>query len=129
VLFLVDTLEFLRRGGRIGGAAAFLGTAFNVKPILELRDGRIEPVEKVRTRGKALERMLDILEERIDHKPPIRLAALHANAMEDGQTLLERARARFSTSEVDEIALSDVSPAIGVHAGPGTLGICYMAGM
>src|SRR5512138_2466791 len=60
VLFVVETLEFLRRGGRIGGASALLGTALNIKPVLEMRDGRIESVEKIRTKQKAIQRMLDL---------------------------------------------------------------------
>ncbi len=68
VFFTVETLEFLRRGGRIGGAAALLGTMLNVKPVLELREGRIEPIEKVRTKRKATERMLELVIEKIGGK-------------------------------------------------------------
>jgi DegV family protein with EDD domain len=74
VLFVVDTLEFLRRGGRIGGAQALLGTALNIKPVLEMRDGRIEPLEKVRTKKKALNRVIELTAERIGSRAPVRLA-------------------------------------------------------
>jgi DegV family protein with EDD domain len=129
VLFLLDTLEFLKRGGRIGGAAAFFGQAFNIKPILELRDGGIEPADKVRTSIKAQEKLLDILEQRINKRTPIRLSSLHANAAAQAEKLLERARDRFGISEVSETNISVVSPVLGVHTGPGALGIAYMAGM
>ncbi len=126
VFFTVDTLEFLHRGGRIGGAQALMGTMLNIKPVLELRDGRIEPIEKVRTKTKATERMLDLVVEKIGNRLPIRLATLHANAESEARNLLRRASAQLNP--IEEI-FSSVSPAIGTHAGPGTLGLAYMAGM
>lgn len=128
-LFVVSTLEYLHRGGRIGGASAFLGTALNLKPVLELRDGRIEAIERVRTMSKAIDRLLELLEERVGNRTPIRLSALHANAPEQAQVLLERARQRFDLASVSEASLSEVSPVLGTHTGPGTVAIAYMAGM
>ena len=129
VLFVVSTLEYLRRGGRIGGAQAFLGTALNLKPILELRNGKIEPVERVRTMNKAIDRLIDLFEERIGDRRPIRIASLHAAAPEEARLLLERTRQRFSEDEVVETVLSEISPVLGTHTGPGTIGLAYMAGM
>ncbi len=129
VLFAVSTLEYLRRGGRIGGAAAFLGTALNLKPILELRDGRVEAIERVRTMSKALDRLLDLFVERVGDRRPLHLAGLHAAAPEEARLLLERARQRFSPDEVTETVFSEISPVLGVHAGPGTVGLAFMAGM
>jgi DegV family protein with EDD domain len=80
VYFAVNTLEYLKRGGRIGGASAFLGTALGLKPVLELKDGRVEAIERVRTMSKATDRLLDLLEERIGGKRPVRLSTLHADA-------------------------------------------------
>ena len=125
VLFVVETLEFLRRGGRIGGAQAMLGTILNIKPLLELRDGRIESVEKVRTKKKALEQMLDMAEERMAGRTPIRLATIHANAEAESLALLETARNRFHPIESLQ---SILSPVIGTHAGPGTVALAYMTG-
>jgi DegV family protein with EDD domain len=122
VLLVVDTLEFLHRGGRIGGASRLLGTALNLKPILEMRDGAIEPVEKVRTKSKAHGRLLDILEQRIAGRTPVRLAALHAAAEQDAKAMLEKASARFSPIEA---LVSDVSPVVGSHVGPGTVAMSY----
>ena len=122
VVFLVDTLEFLHRGGRIGGAARFMGSALNLKPLLELRDGRVEPLEKVRTRAKARERLLEVVEERVRGKKNLRLAALHASAEEDAQSLLVEASERMQPVEQ---YLTAVSPAVGTHTGPGTLGLAY----
>lgn len=126
VVFAVDTLEFLHRGGRIGGGSRFLGTALNIKPLLEVRGGRVEALERVRTRKKSLLRLIEIIEERTKGKSPIRLATLHANAEEEARELLEELNRRLSPAET---IFSTVSPVIGTHAGPGTVGIAYLAGM
>ncbi len=126
VFFVVDTLEFLRRGGRIGGAQAMLGSALNLKPLLELRDGRIESIEKVRTKGKAINRMIELIIEHTAGREPIRLATLHANAEAEAKSALETAAAQLNP--IEQI-LASVSPVIGTHAGPGTVGLAYMAGM
>ena len=126
VYFVVDTLEFLRRGGRIGGAQAMLGSALNLKPLLELRDGRIESIEKVRTKGKAINRMVELVIERTAGRNPIRLATLHANAEAEARSALATAAAQLNPVEQ---FLTSVSPVIGTHAGPGTVGLAYMAGM
>jgi len=123
VIFAVDTLEFLHRGGRIGGASRFLGTALKLKPLLELIDGRIEGVEKIRTKKKAHARLIELILERVKGKENIRLATLHANAANDARALLERI-----SDQVDavEVVHSEVSPVIGSHVGPGTIGIAYI---
>jgi DegV family protein with EDD domain len=126
VYFVVDTLEFLRRGGRIGGAQALLGSALNIKPILELRDGRIESVEKVRTKSKAMERMIDLVAQHIAGRTPVRLATLHANAETEARAALDIAALRLQPIES---IFASVSPVIGTHAGPGTVGLAFMAGM
>jgi DegV family protein with EDD domain len=126
VLFVVETLEFLRRGGRIGGAQALLGTALNIKPVLEMQNGRIESVEKVRTKGKAIERMLDLTVERIGNRVPVRLAIVHANAEAEALSILESARARLNPIEA---LCCPLSPVVGTHAGPGTIALCYMVGI
>jgi DegV family protein with EDD domain len=126
ILLTVDTLEFLHRGGRIGGASRFLGTALNIKPILELVEGRLEPLERVRTRGKAVARLVELLEERVGDRRPVRLAVIHANAAVDAQALLTLANVKMKAIEA---LVTDVSPVIGTHVGPGTIAITYMAGM
>ncbi len=129
VFVVVPTLEYLHRGGRIGGAAAFVGSMLNLKPIIKLIDGRLEPVDKVRTFGKAIERMTDLFLKDVDGHTPVRIAIHHANCPQEAGLLLERVRARFSVNDVSEAFLADVSPVIGTHVGPGTLGIAYLAGM
>jgi DegV family protein with EDD domain len=122
ILFMVDTLEFLHRGGRIGGGKRFLGTALQIKPILGL-DGVIEGVEQVRTKKKALARMLEIMQERAKNSSVFRAAVVHANALEEAQALAENVR---DLLKPEELYLAEVSPVIGTHTGPGTLGICIV---
>ena len=122
IIFAVDTLEFLHRGGRIGGASRYLGTALQLKPLLTLQEGKIEALERVRTKKKAHARLSDIVVERLAGKPNIRLATLHANALEDATALLEQTSERLN---VVEKVFSEVSPVIGTHVGPGTVGLAY----
>lgn len=122
IYFAVDTLEFLHRGGRIGGASKLLGTALNLKPLLSVIDGRVDSIEKVRTKSKAYARLLDVLGEAVEGKPNLRLAALHAAAEEDAKALLAQAKERFNPIET---IVAEVSPVVGTHAGPGTCGLAY----
>jgi len=126
VLFIVETLEFLRRGGRIGGAQAFLGTALNIKPVLEMRDGQIAALEKIRTKQKAIRYAVEVVTERIKGKGPIRLAATHANCEEDAALLLEAACMQLDPVET---FCCPLSPVIGTHTGPGTIALNYMSGI
>ncbi len=126
VLFVVETLEFLRRGGRIGGAQALLGTALNLKPILEMRNGRIEALERIRTKHKAMERAVEIVAGRIKGQSPIRVAATHANSEADARSLLESAQAAINPIET---ICAPLSPVVGTHAGPGTVALNYMSGI
>jgi len=126
VLFIVETLEFLRRGGRIGGAQAFLGTALNIKPVLEMREGKIEALEKIRTKQKAIRYAVEVVSGRIKGKTPIRLAATHANCETDAASLLEAASAELNPIET---FCAPLSPVIGTHVGPGTIALNYMSGV
>jgi DegV family protein with EDD domain len=125
VYFAVDTLEFLHRGGRIGGARRFIGSALNLKPILALKDGRIEAEAPVRTKSKALDRIQQLVGAQVQGKSNIRLAAVHANAEPEARALLDRASAELGAIES---VLAAVSPVVGAHAGPGTVGLAFMAG-
>jgi DegV family protein with EDD domain len=122
VIFAVDTLEFLHRGGRIGGASRFLGTALKLKPLLEVTGGVIEPVDKVRTTRKAHARLIEVIAERTAGKKNIRLATLHANVKDAADRVLDDA---CKYMEVVESIHSEVSPVIGTHVGPGTVGLAY----
>ncbi len=126
VLFVVETLEFLHRGGRIGGAQALLGSALNLKPILEMRDGKIEAVERIRSKQKAMQRVVEIVAERIKGRGQIRLAVTQANSESDAARLIESAQKELQPIETFTCPLS---PVIGTHAGPGTVALNYMSGV
>jgi DegV family protein with EDD domain len=119
-LFYVDTLEHLRRGGRIGAAAALLGTALAVKPLLHVTAGRIAPLEKVRTASKALARLEDLAVERAGDAE-VDLAVHHLAAAEKAEALAERLRARVP--RVGALHVSEVGAVVGAHVGPGLLGV------
>ena len=115
--FCIDTLEFLRRGGRIGAASAWLGTTLRIKPILKL-EAEITPVERVRTAGRAFERMVDYL--RACHEDGADgWVVQHIQAPEQAERLVERGREIFGT---EPHFISEVGPVIGTHVGPGLLG-------
>jgi DegV family protein with EDD domain len=119
-LFYVDTLEHLRRGGRIGAAQALLGTALSVKPILHVREGRIVPLEKVRTVSKGVAR-LEALAVAAAGDGPADVAVHHLAAAERASLLAERLRARLP--RVRKFYASEVGAVVGAHVGPGVLGV------
>ncbi len=123
IVFAVDTLEFLHRGGRIGGAKRLLGTVLNIKPILEVIDGKVEALDSVRTRRKAHGRLLELIQERSQGRKLRYASAMHANAPEDAQKLLDQLAGRV---DVGEAFVVELSPVIGTHVGPGTVVLAYM---
>jgi DegV family protein with EDD domain len=120
VLFYVDTLEHLRRGGRIGAAAALVGTALAVKPLLHVVDGQIAPLEKVRTASRALARLEQLAVER-GGNGPVDLAVHHLAAPDKAAQLADRLRAQVPA--LGELFLSEVGAVVGAHVGPGLLGV------
>ncbi|MFV2121733.1 DegV family protein [Streptomyces sp. Act-28] len=118
--FYVDTLDYLRRGGRIGAARALLGSALAVKPLLELSDGRIEPREKVRTASKAITRLEEIAVERAG-RASVDVAVHHLAAAERADTLAGHLRDRVPG--LVDLHVSEVGAVIGAHTGPGLLGV------
>ncbi len=126
VYFAVETLEFLHRGGRIGGAQRLLGSALNVKPIITIADGKVDAAGQVRTSAKAHERVIELVAEHCAGKSNVRLATLQANAEATAKAVLERASQQLHAVES---VLSAVSPAIGTHTGPGTVGLAYCTGV
>ncbi|GAA2109955.1 hypothetical protein GCM10009841_31600 [Microlunatus panaciterrae] len=125
IFFYVDTLEYLRRGGRIGAAAAMLGSALSVKPLLRVTGGEIRPFERVRTTSKAMLRMEELgvaaLARAAGSAAAVEVEIHHLDNRECAEHLLQRLRGRVST--LGEITISEVSAVLGVHAGPGTVGL------
>jgi DegV family protein with EDD domain len=122
VYFVVDTLEYLHRGGRIGAAARLFGTALNLKPILTIQDGIVTPVTKVRSRRKAIETLFQVIEEQVAGADRVHMAVLHVAAPEEAASLAEKVEARFQPVEMIH---AECGPVVGAHAGPGTLGIAF----
>ncbi len=116
----VDTLEYLRRGGRVGAAAAMVGSALAVKPLLNLADGRLEPLERVRTASRALAR-LEELAVRAAGSRPVDLAVQHLAAAERAEDMAERLRRRIPG--VRSVYVGEVGAVVGAHVGPGMLGV------
>lgn len=122
VIFAVDTLEFLHRGGRIGGAARLLGSALNLKPVLAIEGGRVEALEKVRSRRKSLNRVLEIVTEKAGGKRPVEVGILQAAAEEEAAWLMDLVKTQLNP---ERIHMSTLTPVVGTHGGPGTLGIAF----
>jgi DegV family protein with EDD domain len=118
IWFAVDTLEYLRRGGRIGTAQAWLGGALKIKPILTVED-EITPIERVRTSSRAFERMVDYLRSRHDDGCDAWVVQ-HIQATDQADALVERGREIFGT---EPVFVSEIGPVIGTHVGPGLLGV------
>ncbi len=118
--FVVDTLEHLRRGGRIGSAAAVLGSALAVKPVLHVHEGRVVPLEKVRTSARALNRLVERAVEAAG-QGPVSIAVHHLAAAERAERLAAEIRDRLP--QLRELHVSELGAAIGAHVGPGAVGI------
>jgi len=120
--FMVDTLEYVRRGGRIGRARAYLGTMLRIKPILAVREGEIYPVERVRTRAQGVER---IIQAGVRHQN-VKLAGVgHSTTPDEAELIRERLAMAFPHAQVFVVRFG---PVLGTHGGPGTVGIGVMEG-
>jgi DegV family protein with EDD domain len=119
---MLDTLEYLRRGGRIGRARAYLGTLLSVKPILSLREGELYPEERVRTRARGLER---IIQWAIRQENVKRAAVGHSTTPDGAESIRERLAMAFPSVKVHLIRFG---PVLGTHAGPGIVGVGLMEG-
>ena len=125
LLFVVDTLEYLAKGGRIGNARAFLGTLLKVKPILTLQDGVIEPLEQVRSKGKAVNRMVDIVVESVgENCSEARVGVLNALALDEAYACAQEIQGRLGCTDP---FVSNLGPVIGTHTGPGAIGMVAYA--
>ena len=124
VYFVVDTLEYLHRGGRIGAASRLFGTALNLKPLLTVKEGIVQPVTKVRSRRKALAALLQLLDEELAGRERIQMAVLHVAAPDEAGQLAEQLAERY---QLADMLRTECGPVVGTHAGPGTLGVAFYA--
>ncbi|WP_067934772.1 DegV family protein [Alicyclobacillus kakegawensis] len=120
--FVIDTLEYLHKGGRIGGASAVFGALLQIKPILTINDGRIDLFEKVRTHRRAMERMLARFDEDARDGRPLQVGVVHSRRLEDAERLRQDLLARYPNIQAD---ISELGPVIGTHTGPGVLALVY----
>ena len=117
----LETLEYLYRGGRIGGVAALMGSALQIKPIVHIVDGQVELFAKPRTRRKAVRRMLQAMAEQVDGRP-IHAAVMQADAAQEAEGLRQRVAEQF---DCIELYVTEFTPVMGAHAGPGLLGVAF----
>ena len=125
IIFYVDTLEYLHKGGRIGAASALLGSLLEFKPLLLFKDGQITPFEKQRTKKKALEHMVELVTNKTKFPQISHLAILEADAREDAILLKCKLENEFG---LNDIPIAKLPPAIVVHAGPGVVAVSFFVG-
>ena len=123
LLFTVDTLDYLVRGGRVGKAAGFAGELLSVKPILSIRDGEVVPIKRVRGRTKALAELERLFDEDAAHGSGLHVGVAHANSPDDNRNLADRVRGARPEASLDVDCV--LGPVIGTHGGPGTLGLFW----
>lgn len=122
LIFVVDSLEFLHRSGRISGGRRLLGTALKIKPILQFEEGLITPLSQARTKRKALEKIIELAENRLAGKQMVEAAIIEIDCQEDCEKLENMVRTNFNPSEIYRTA---VSPVVGTIVGPGSIGLAY----
>ena len=120
LFFAVDTLKYLHKGGRIGGASRYFGTALNIKPILYLdNDGKIDALERVRTKSKAMEKLVQLATDKAAGKP-VHVGIIHADAFDEAKKLQGQLQSQLDCKQAE---IYEISPVIGTHVGPGTVGL------
>ena len=122
ILAVADTLEYLKRSGRVSGAQALFGSMLKVKPILEVADGKVHPIDRVGTRDKAVARMKEIVSERVPAGARLHACTLHTNDPERARGVAEWVQERFHCVEH---WTAEAGPVIGARAGPGVVGLCW----
>ncbi len=122
IYLVVDTLEHLEKGGRIGKATAFLGAMLNIKPVLTIQDGLIAPYEKIRGKGKALDHIVELTKDYAEQHGNLRSMLMHANALEEAVKFHQKVS---TESKCSEIIIADMGAVVGTHAGPGTIALFF----
>lgn len=121
-IFVPETLEYLKKGGRIGGAAALFGSLLQIKPILTVEDGKTSVFTKVRTKKKAIDKIVNTILEQNSKTPIKDIIIHHINCESEGQELADRLK---SSLGLDSIKIQSIGPIIGLHVGPGSIGVAY----
>ncbi|WP_195469479.1 DegV family protein [Clostridium sp. D43t1_170807_H7] len=121
-IFVPETLEYLKKGGRIGGASALFGSLLQIKPILTVEDGKTTVFTKVRTKKKAIDKIVNTILEQNSKTPIKGLIVHHINCESEGQELADRLK---SSLGLDNVKIQSIGPIIGLHVGPGSIGVAY----
>jgi DegV family protein with EDD domain len=125
IVLTLDTLEYARKSGRVKAFQAAIATLVKIKPVIILKDGALDMRERVRTRQRALDRILEIIYERVDDQL-VNIAVVHSQSLEVAKLLMQKVRETF---QVNEVILTDLSIGVAANLGPGTIGIvAYMVG-
>lgn len=117
--FVVDTLEYLHKGGRIGKAATLIGSLLQTKPILSIQDGIVQPLDRARSKPKALERLLEHFETQLEPRKKVQCILVHGQAFDEAQELAAALQQRFHCTR---LLITEVGAVVGTHAGPGVVG-------
>jgi DegV family protein with EDD domain len=125
VIFAVADLDYLRRGGRISHIERLLASTLRLVPILQIRNSPIQPVERVRTQARVIPKLIDLVAERVQGRRPLRVGVVHADAEPRAFELAKAVRERLAP---DEVIISEITPVLGIHTGPGALGLAYSTG-
>ncbi|MBN1231001.1 MAG: DegV family protein [Anaerolineales bacterium] len=120
--FVVDTLDYLAKGGRIGGASYLIGSMLQIKPILEIQDGQVESKEKARTKKRAVATLKELVLQNCAKKSSPSICMMHANALDEITLLADDFKKELG---IEDIYITDVPPAITTHAGPGVMAISF----
>jgi DegV family protein with EDD domain len=120
-VFLVETLEYLYKGGRIGGAAALLGSLLQFKPLLQFKEGRIDALERVRTSNRGVKRVIEVMQEWMPADTPLVAVVMDADAEERASNVVEILKQALPIARVHRMT---ISPVLGAHVGNGTIGLC-----
>ncbi len=121
-VFVVDSLEYLHRSGRIGGARRLMGSMLSMKPLLHIDDGQIELLASVRTKRKALDRAIEIAQKEVAGKGPVHGSVVHSAALDEAKSFKTKVE---SAIQFEELFISELSPAVGANVGPGVVALTY----
>jgi DegV family protein with EDD domain len=122
IFWAMDTLEYLRKGGRVSLPQATLASWLQVKPITGITDGKVEPLARVRTKAKVMDKLIEMMDERISGTGMLHVAVMHGDATEEAEKLETMVTAKYHPLETMR---SEITPVVGTHTGPGTLGLAF----
>lgn len=119
---MVDSLDYLVRGGHVPRAAAWANSLFRIKPLVALNGGEARPVARTRSKARAMERIIGIIRQRAAPRQPLHIAVMHADALDDAVTLRDKITARYDCAE---LYITEFTPVMGAHIGPGLVGVAF----